>query len=96
MRDGQYDTTTNSASTGKDIIGQLMQKDRVLLPEVISPHGRWGIMFHYHLFGALRGKHYKFLKKRSNPEKMYRRAMSYPAPVGIITLATSTWKKEKP
>ena len=95
MRNGKSDPYNFNSLTGEEIIERLLIGMCILLPVAISPYGRWGPMFHNFLFGRMK-EIYKFPKTRPNAEKMYNRAMNYPAPIGIIPLATATWKKEKP
>lgn len=96
MRDGKSDPHNNSSLSGEEIIQYLLDAFEVLIPVAISPHGRWGPMFHYFLFGTMAEEHYKFPATRHAAARMYARAMSHPCPAGVIPLATATWKKERP
>ena len=47
------------------------------------------------LFGKMQEPHFTFPPSRPYAAKMYWRAMRHPSPIGIVPLATATWKKEK-
>ena len=68
----------------------------VLIPVTISPYGSWEPMLHKLLFGKMCSEPYRFPATHPNASCMYKRAMSHPCPVGVIPLAASTWKKNKP
>ena len=95
-REGHCDPHNNNTMTGEEIMDYLLRTNRVLIPVAISPHGRWGPMFHKFLFGTMSDKPPSFSHTRPRARQMYERATSYPTPVGIIPLASSTWKAEKP
>ena len=91
------DPTNHNSLTGEEIIQCLLKTWEILLPVAISPLGKWGPMFHYFLFGTWpEPTKYKFPKTRPNAEQMFHRATSHPAPRGIVPLATSVWKQNKP
>ena len=97
MRNGMSDPTNHNSLTGEEIIQCLLKTWEILLPVAISPLGKWGPMFHYFLFGTWpEPTKYKFPKTRPNAEQMFHRATSHPAPRGIVPLATSVWKQNKP
>ena len=91
MRAGSCDPMTNTSFSGEGIYGSLNKGGFVVWPVAISPHDKWGAIMHRHLTWKIRGDCYKFPPSRLEAEKMYRRSMSHPAPVGIIPLATITW-----
>ena len=95
MRDGRSDPYNNSSLTGEEIIQRLLEQNEVLIPCAISPHGRWGPMFHYFLFGKMTVPHHKFPHTRPFAAQMYWRAMRHPCPSGIVNLACANWKKSK-
>jgi len=95
MQAGACDKTINTLLNGDGISGRLNKADIILWSVGISPHGKWGPIFHNHLLGVRRRDDYKFPPSCPEAEKMYHRSMAYPAPIGIIPLAISTWKKEK-
>jgi hypothetical protein len=74
----------------------LLRAGTALLPVAISPYGCMGPMFLRFLFGTWAGPHYKFDRRRPMAQKKYNQAMLHPAPSGIIPLATSNWRREKP
>ena len=52
-------------------------------------------MFDRFLFGTQPTTSHQFPTTRPNAEQMYTRAMTHPAPTGIINLATANWKQAK-
>ena len=54
---------------GDDIYARLNDDGYILLPVGISPHGKWGPIFHNHLTGKRRGDDYKFPWMRPEAEK---------------------------
>ena len=94
-REGHCDPHNNNTMTGEQIMDYLLRTNRVLIPVAISPYGRWGPMFHKFLFGTMSEEPPNFYATRAKARQMYERATSYPTPIGIIPLATSTWKAEK-
>ena len=95
MRVGVCDPTTNTSLDGEDIYHRLNNGNFILWPVVISPHGKWGDMWHNRLTDKIQGDYYKFPPSRLEAENMYYHSMSHPVPVGIAPLATATWRKEK-
>ena len=73
---------------GSRIIGDLLDLNMVLIPLAVSPRGRWGNMFHTFLFGprAL------FNPNTANAARMYHRATTAPAPIGLLPHAFHRWK----
>ena len=69
MRAGACDKTTNTSLNGDSIIGQLNAADIILWPVGISPHGKWGPIFHNHFLGVRRGDDYKLPSSRPEAEK---------------------------
>jgi hypothetical protein len=96
MRDGSGDPYNNNILTGEEITAALLRAGTALLPVAISPYGRMGPMFLRFLFGTWAGPHYKFDRRRPMAQKMYSQAMLHLAPFGLIPLATSNWRREKP
>ena len=66
-----------------------------LIPAAISPHGRWGPLFHLFLFGTLLVAQKPFPLWRPNASRMYRRITNHPCPRGIVPLASTQWKRKR-
>jgi len=85
--------------TGEQIIGNLLDNDKVLIPMAISPYGRMGHMWEIFIFGhdPNNPDHapIKFFHTRPNAQAMYNRATSYPTPIGLADLAQSRWTETK-
>jgi hypothetical protein len=92
--------TSRAYVSGEEIIGSLLNSDKVLIPMAISPYGRIGHMMHAFLYGIDPSSPdnipIKFSHTRPNAQQMYNRAMSEPTPLGLVHLATSHWKSTKP
>ena len=95
MRDGISNTYNNNMLTDEEIMVALLQAGTALLPVVISPYVRMGLMFFCFLFGRWAGPHYKFDRWQSLAQKMYNQVMLHPSPSGIIPLATSNRRRKK-
>jgi hypothetical protein len=96
MRDGSGDPYNNNTLTGEEIMAALLRAGTALLPVAIGPYGRMGPMFLHFLFGTWAGPHYKFNRRRPMAQKMYNQVMLHLATSGIIPLATSNRRREKP
>ena len=83
--------------TGEDMIGRLLDSNKVLIPMAISPYayGRWGPMFHAFLFGGQDEPCLRFHQASANAARMYHRARSPAAQGGIIPRASSRWRATK-
>ena len=95
MRAGACDPMANTSFLGNGIQDSLNKGEFILWPVSISPHGKWGAIFHRHLTRKRRGNRYRFPLSCPEAEKMYCHSMSHLSPTGIIPLATATWRKEK-
>ena len=100
MREGKMDPYNNCFLSGEQIIEDLYNTNRVLIPLAVSPYGRWGPLFHSFLFDKLPHgssvSDYKFSPTRRAAEKMFHRLRSHPTPNNIIGHATTQWKLHKP
>ena len=81
--------------TGEEMMGKLLDSNKVLIPMVVSPNGRWGPMFHAFLFGGQDEPSLRFHNTSANASRMYHRARSPAAQGGIIPRAFSRWKATK-
>ena len=94
MRNGKSDPYNNSSLSGEGIIGEMLDEKVGLCPAAVSPLGYCGQMFQRFLFGS--PVNYKSLPQRPNAKRMYTKFMSASMPIGIVPLATATWKRTKP
>ena len=88
------DPYNNSSLSGEGIIGEMLDERVGLCPAAVSPLGYRGQMFQRFLFGS--PVNYKFPPQRPNAKRMYTKFMSASMPIGIVPLATATWKRTKP
>ena len=95
MRQGTSNPSTQASLTGDQIIGELIRLTTLLIPAAISPHGRWGPLFHLFLFGTLAVEQKPFPLWRPNTSRMYRRITNHPCPRGIVPLAATQWKRKR-
>ena len=66
----------NNFVSGEDIMGRLLDSNKVLFPLAISPYGRWGTIFHSLLFG--KGQSYRTFKIRPGAESAPRSKIPLP------------------
>ena len=95
MRDGKADPYNHFSLTGEEIMERLISSEMVLIPVAIIPYGSWEPMINKFLFGTICFEPYRFPAARPDASRMYKHAMYHPCPVGVIPLATATWKKKK-
>ena len=55
VRAGVCDKTTNTLLDSEGIYNRLNDDSFIIWPVGISPHGKWGPIFHNHLTGKQRG-----------------------------------------
>ena len=91
MLAGACDTTTNTSLDGDDIYNRLNYDGFIVWPVGISPHGRWGAIFHNNIIGKEGEIITNSLILAQRRKHMHRCSMSYTSPIGIIPLATATW-----
>ena len=72
----------------------------VLIPMAESPYGHIGHMMHAFLYGldpsSPNSTPIPFHHTRTNTQCKYNRAILEPTPLGLVHLATSSWKSTKP
>ena len=83
------------ANGGEDIIQELLNKQMILLPMAIDPHGRWGPITNTFLNGNDHRTNYTFQQNRQHAAAMLRRATSSPSPIGILRTANANWNRNK-
>jgi hypothetical protein len=83
---------------GDKVIGELYQKNMVLIPFTIDPYGRYGPMLqvfltttHHARQKPWRTNHTNQKYHRPNANLMYKRASQPPCPLGILTSADILW-----
>ena len=69
MRVGACDPTTNTLFDGEGMYNQLNDDGFIVWPVGISPHGRWGAIFHIHPTGKRWGDYHKFPPSRPEARK---------------------------
>ena len=95
MRKKKPHTVTSEEVPGEHVIGDLLRKDILLFPFAIDPLGGRGPMMNNFLFGYGPREQLTFPAWRPNAAEMYRRATSYPGPLGVLTTASINWKQNK-
>ena len=94
-RRNKYDGVTDEVTTGEDVIGELIDKNIVLIPMAIDPHGRLGPMFKGFLYDTVPPQPPPLQACKHNAIRMYNIATTYPCPRGIVTTACINWKRNK-
>jgi hypothetical protein len=74
------------------LIGDLLNRDMILLPFVIDPLGRFGPILEHFLFGSHDPTPISFPASKPNATRMYSKLFQYPSPKGILRLAEHNWK----
>ena len=82
-------------SEGDTIIGELLTGGHVLLPFAVDGYGGLGPMARQFLYGERPRQPLTFRRDRPNATRMYARAMTPPAPHGIVTIASIRWKQNR-
>jgi hypothetical protein len=80
---------------GENVIQELLDTDRILLPFAINPFGRWGPITRTFLTGNDTTTIYNFPPNKPNAATMCRRATTPPCPLGILRTADANWKLNK-
>ena len=85
---------TSPTISGEAVIGNLLNNNTILIPIAIDGFGRLGPMFRATLFGTTPPQlqpRKQFKANKPNAKKMYERATTFPAPLGILRTADHHW-----
>ena len=92
-------TSSSPFIHGDSVIGELYDKNMVLIPFTVDPHGRFGPMLQAFLTTTTHTPHKPWCtaphnnkRHRPNANLMYSRASTPPCPLGILTSADINWK----
>ena len=78
---------------GDNVISELVNKNVVMIPFTVDPHGRRGPLAESFLFGLAPRKELKLMRERPNARMMHRMATQHPCPTNVVTLAgDARWK----
>ena len=96
MREGAADQITAHSLSGDEIIQQLLDSNKVLLPLPIDHLGRWGPIFHNFILHHTPTQDIALPRTRLAAKAMLTRATNFPCPSGILHTATSCWRASNP
>jgi hypothetical protein len=82
---------TSTITHGDTVIGNLLNRNMLLIPFTIDPLGRFGPLLQNILFGQHAAPQLRFPPSRPNATQMYTKLLQYPSPKGILLLANHNW-----
>jgi hypothetical protein len=85
------DAPTSIITRGDTLIGNLLNRNMLLIPFAIDPLGRFGPLLQNFLFGHHPSPLLRFPPSRPNATQMYTKLLQYPSPKGILLLANHNW-----
>lgn len=94
-RDNKTDPSTGTITIGDTVIGDLHNRNMVLIPMAIDPHGRFGPLLQTFLFDGDPTTPLSFTPSKPNATLMYSRITTFPSPKGILKIADHNWSLNK-
>ena len=90
-RTNKTDPSTSTITHSDTVIGDLLNRNMLLIPFAIDPLGRFGPLLQNFLFGQHAAPQLQFPPSRPNATQMYTKLLQYSSPKGILLLANHNW-----
>ena len=91
-RKNKTDKITGTITTGDTIIGDLLDRNMILIPIAIDPFGRFGPILQAFLYNTQPTTPITFTPTKPNATTMYHKVTHFPSPKGTLKLADHNWK----
>jgi hypothetical protein len=91
-RKNKTDKITGTITTGDTIIGDLLDRNMILIPIAIDPFGRFGPILQAFLYNTQPTTPITFTPTKPNATTMYHKITHFPSPKGTLKLADHNWK----
>jgi hypothetical protein len=92
-RINKTDSSTSITTKGDSILGDLLQRNMLLIPFAIDPLGHFGPLLQNFLFGHHPAPILHFPASKPNGSQMYSKLLQYPSPKGVLLLADYNWSQ---
>ena len=90
-RTNKIDAFTSIITHGNTLIGNLLNRNMLLIPFAIYPLGRFGPLLQNFFFGHHPAPQLRFPPSRLNATQTYTKLLQYPSPKDILLLANHNW-----
>jgi hypothetical protein len=91
-RDNKTNSTTGTTTNGNSVIGDLLDRNMVLIPLANDPFGHFGPILQTFLFDTQPTTPITFTPTKPNATLMYSKITHFPSPKGILKIADHNWK----
>jgi hypothetical protein len=91
-RENKTDKITGTTTTGDTVIGDLLDRNMILIPIAIDPFGRFGPILQTFLYDTQPTNPITFTFTKPNAITMYHKITHFPSPKGILKLTDHNWK----
>jgi hypothetical protein len=91
-RENKTNKITGTTTTGDTVIGDLLERNMILIPIAIDPFGRFGPILQTFLYDTQPTNPITFTPTKPNATSMYHKITRFPSPKGILKLAGHNWK----
>jgi hypothetical protein len=91
-REIKTDKITGTTTTGDTVIGDLLDRNMILIPVAIDPFGQFGPILQTFLYDTQPTNPITFTPTKPNATSMYHQITHFPSPKGILKLTDHNWK----
>ncbi len=91
-RENKTGNITGTTTTGDTFIGDLLDRNMILIPIAIDPFGRFGPILQTFLYDTQPTNPITFTPTKPNTTTMYHKITHFPSPKDTLKLADHNWK----